>query len=105
MFSTDHKIIGLQYGFTSMFFLLVGFFLVLLIRWQLAYPGEVVPFGGLLGESNAPGGSLSPEFYNQAGRHNCAGWDTYRMTGVYTIQSQAGYDAFLKEEASYLTNP
>jgi len=24
-FSTDHKVIGLQYGFTSMFFLLVGF--------------------------------------------------------------------------------
>jgi len=68
IFSTDHKIIGLQYGFTSMFFLLVGFCLVLLIRWQLAYPGEVVPFvGGLLGEANAPGGSLSPEFYNQLG--------------------------------------
>jgi len=51
-----------------MFFLLVGFCLVLLIRWQLAYPGEVVPFvGGLLGEANAPGGSLSPEFYNQLG--------------------------------------
>jgi cytochrome c oxidase subunit 1 len=68
IFSTDHKIIGLQYGVTSMFFLLVGFFLVMLIRWQLAYPGEVVPFlGGLLGETNAPGGSLSPEFYNQLG--------------------------------------
>jgi len=68
IFSTDHKVIGLQYGFTSMFFLLVGFFLVLLIRWQLAYPGEVVPFvGALLGETNAPGGSLSPEFYNQLG--------------------------------------
>src|SRR5215470_14988078 len=51
-----------------MFFLLVGFFLVLLIRWQLAYPGDVVPFvGRLLGETNAPGGSLSPEFYNQLG--------------------------------------
>jgi len=68
IFSTDHKVIGLQYAFTSMFFLLVGFFLVLLIRWQLAYPGEVVPLvGGLLGEANAPGGSLSPEFYNQLG--------------------------------------
>jgi cytochrome c oxidase subunit 1 len=68
IFSTDHKIIGLQYAFTSMFFLLVGFCLVLLIRWQLAYPGEAVPFvGGLLGEANAPGGSLSPEFYNQLG--------------------------------------
>ena len=68
LFSTDHKIIGLQYAFTSLFFLLVGFVLVLIIRWQLAYPGEPVPLiGGLLGEENAPGGVLNPEFYNQLG--------------------------------------
>ena len=41
LFSTDHKVIGLLYGFTSLFFLLVGFILALLIRWQLAYPGQV----------------------------------------------------------------
>jgi cytochrome c oxidase subunit 1 len=40
IFSTDHKVIGLQYALTSMFFLLVGFSLVVLIRWQLAYPGD-----------------------------------------------------------------
>jgi cytochrome c oxidase subunit 1 len=35
---------------------------------RIAYPGEAVPFvGGLLGEANAPGGSLSPEFDNQLG--------------------------------------
>ena len=68
LFSTDHKTIGLQYGFTSLFFLLVGFVLVLIIRWQLAYPGEPVPLiGALLGEQNAPGGVLNPEFYNQLG--------------------------------------
>jgi cytochrome c oxidase subunit 1 len=68
LFSTDHKIIGLQYAFTSLFFLLVGFVLVLIIRWQLAYPGEPVPLiGGLLGAENAPGGVLNPEFYNQLG--------------------------------------
>jgi len=68
IFSTDHKVIGLQYGFTSLFFLLVGFVLVLIIRWQLASPGEPIPFvGGLLGEQNAPGGILLPEFYNQLG--------------------------------------
>jgi cytochrome c oxidase subunit 1 len=45
-----------------------GVFLIILIRWQLAYPGEVMPLvGGLLGEANAPGGSLSPEFHNQLG--------------------------------------
>jgi hypothetical protein len=29
----------------------------------------------------------------------------YRMKGVYVIQSQANFDAFLQEEASLLTNP
>ena len=68
LFSTDHKVIGLQYGFTSLFFLLVGFSLVLIIRWQHAYPGQPMPLiGGLLGETNAPGGVIAPEFYNQLG--------------------------------------
>jgi cytochrome c oxidase subunit 1 len=68
IFSTDHKVIGLQYGFTSMFFLRVGIGLVMLIRWQLAYPGQPIPLvGAFLGEANAPGGVLLPEFYNQLG--------------------------------------
>ena len=68
IFSTDHKVIGLQYAFTSMFFLLVGFALVLIIRWQQAYAGEPLPFiGGLFGEANTPGGVVAPEFYNQLG--------------------------------------
>ncbi len=68
IFSTDHKVIGLQYGFTSLFFLLVGFGLVMLIRWQQAFPAQPIPFvGPWLGEANAPGGVLLPEFYNQLG--------------------------------------
>jgi cytochrome c oxidase subunit 1 len=68
IFSTDHKVIGLQYGFTSLFFLLVGFALVILIRWQHAFNGQPLPFlGALLGETNAPGGVIAPEFYNQLG--------------------------------------
>ena len=43
VFSTDHKVVGLQYALTSMLFLLVGFTLVLIIRWQLAYPGRPLP--------------------------------------------------------------
>ena len=38
--STDHKVIGLLYAVTSLFFLLVGFALVIIMRWQHAYPGE-----------------------------------------------------------------
>jgi cytochrome c oxidase subunit 1 len=68
VFSTDHKVIGIQYGFTALFFLLFGFSLMLLMRWQLAYPGKAIPLiGSLLGQANAPGGIMLPEFYNQLG--------------------------------------
>ena len=68
IFATDHKVIGLQYGITGLFFLLFGFCLMLLMRWQLAYPGEPIPFiGKFLGESRAPGGIMLPEFYNELG--------------------------------------
>ena len=64
---TDHKTVGLQYGFTALVFLLVGFLLMILMRWQLAWPGQPLPswIGMWLGESNAPGGIMLPEFYNQ----------------------------------------
>ncbi|HBR87070.1 MAG TPA: cytochrome C oxidase subunit I [Candidatus Marinimicrobia bacterium] len=64
IFSIDHKIIGLQYGITSLVFLFIGFCLMLIMRWQLAYPEQAVPIvGGLLGE----GGILLPEIYNSLG--------------------------------------
>ena len=40
IFSVDHKVIGVQYALTAMFFLLFGFGLMLLMRWQLAFPGR-----------------------------------------------------------------
>jgi cytochrome c oxidase subunit 1 len=68
VFSQDHKVIGIQYGFTSLVFLLFGFTLMMMMRWQLAYPGHPIPWiGHLLGETNAPGGIMAPEFYNQLG--------------------------------------
>ncbi len=67
LYSTDHKVIGLLYAVTSLSFLLVGFSLVLIIRWQHAYGAQPVPvFAVLLGQ-NAPGGVLLPEFFNQLG--------------------------------------
>ena len=42
VFSTDHKTIGIQYligGFSYLFF---GFGLMLLMRWQIAFPGEAL---------------------------------------------------------------
>ena len=68
VFSVDHKVIGIQYAVTAMFFLLFGFGLMMLMRWNLAYPGQPLPvIGGWLGVLNAPGGIMLPEFYNQLG--------------------------------------
>ncbi|MAE30897.1 MAG: cytochrome C oxidase subunit I [Verrucomicrobiales bacterium] len=71
IFSSDHKVIGIQYGFAGLFFLLFGFFLVLVMRWQMAYPGSPVPFvGGLLEKAMgepAEGGVVSAQLYNMFG--------------------------------------
>jgi cytochrome c oxidase subunit 1 len=68
IFSQDHKVIGIQYGFTALTFLLFGFCLMLIMRWQLAYPGKAIPLiGTLLGEGNTIQGIMLPEFYNQLG--------------------------------------
>ena len=68
VFSTDHKVVGLQYGLTSLAFLLVGFLLILLVRWHLAWPTQPVPIvGAWLGSANVAGGILLPEFYTQLG--------------------------------------
>src|SRR5437879_8463269 len=61
VFSVDHKTIGLQYGLTALVFLLVGFSLMMLMRWQLAYPGRPLSWvGKLLGENAMPGGVMAP---------------------------------------------
>src|SRR6187431_2255363 len=68
IFSTDHKVIGLQYAFTSLTFLFIGFLLILALRWHLASPTDALPLvGKLLGESRAVEGILLPEFYLQLG--------------------------------------
>ena len=64
IWSTDHKIIGLQYGITALFWLLFGFILMMIMRYQLAYPETPIPIvGALLGE----GGIMPPEMYNSLG--------------------------------------
>lgn len=67
---TDHKFIGLGYFFSSLFFMLVAFGLVLMMRWQLAWPGEPLPFLENLFDAShpsLPGGAIQPTFYNQLG--------------------------------------
>ncbi|HXH93601.1 MAG TPA: cbb3-type cytochrome c oxidase subunit I, partial [Thermoanaerobaculia bacterium] len=67
VFSTDHKWIGIQYGFTALCFLLLGFCLMILMRLQLGWPGQPFAIMKLLGATRAPGGILLPEAYNQLG--------------------------------------
>ena len=64
IFSTDHKIIGIQFLFTALFMMAIGGFLAMLIRWQLAFPGKPVPILGSLFPNNMMvGGVMLPEFY------------------------------------------
>ncbi len=68
IFSTDHKWIGIQYGITASAFLLLGFCFMLLMRWQLAYPGQALPvIGKWFTDSMFNDGVMTPDFYNQLG--------------------------------------
>ena len=72
IFSTDHKVIGMQYGFCGLAFLFFGFCLIATMRWSMAYEGQAVPFVGplleaLLGNNVARGGVMSAELYNVFG--------------------------------------
>jgi cytochrome c oxidase subunit 1 len=71
IFSTDHKVIGIQYGLASLCFMLFGFFLMLLMRWQMAHPGQPVPVFGWLLEKTlgqvAARGAMSADLYNSFG--------------------------------------
>src|SRR6266550_3465079 len=72
VFSTDHKVIGIQYGITGLLFLLLGFSLMMLMRWQLAYPGQALPVIGkflphIFGPGSMPDGKMTPDFYNSLG--------------------------------------
>src|SRR5436190_13522635 len=72
IFSTDHKVIGIQYGFMALLFLFFGFCLMGVMRWSIAYPGQPLPVVGsllnyILGQDMAPNGSISPDLYNAFG--------------------------------------
>src|SRR3989449_4154034 len=72
IFSTDHKIIGIQYGLTGLMFLFFGFCLMMLMRWQIAYPGKPMPVVGeflqkLLGDEMVNKGVMQSDLYNAFG--------------------------------------
>jgi len=73
IFSTDHKVIGIQYGVTALLFMFLGFSLMMVMRWQLAYPDTAVPIvGGLIKwlstlNGFASDGNLPADLYNVFG--------------------------------------
>ena len=77
VFSSDPKVIGIQYGVTSLLFLLIGFLLIMCMRWQMAKPGEPIPIAGPIlehvyannnsGEPVFKDGVMSADGYNQFG--------------------------------------
>jgi cytochrome c oxidase subunit 1 len=62
IFSTDHKIIGIQFLITTLLMLMVGGTLALGVRWQLAFPWEAMPIVGKLLFAEQ-GGQIPPEYY------------------------------------------
>jgi len=76
VFSTDHKVIGAQYGFCGLVLLLFGFMLMMVMRWTIAHPGEALPgglrwilhlFGSDFVTRWAPDGIVSGSLYNMFG--------------------------------------
>jgi len=64
VFSTDHKMIGRQFLFMGLFMMILGGLLALMVRWELAWPEEVVPFTQWIPEPYMSEGHMNPAFYN-----------------------------------------
>jgi cytochrome c oxidase subunit 1 len=63
IFSTDHKVIGIQYYLTAMAMAVVGGTLAMLIRLQLGWPDEKWPLLAKLFPRGMSGGVMNPDFY------------------------------------------
>jgi cytochrome c oxidase subunit 1 len=65
VFSTDHKIIGIQFLFSTLIFLVLGGLLAMGVRLQLGWPhADHSWLGKLLGWPKSYGERMPPEFYN-----------------------------------------
>jgi len=61
VFSTDHKVIGTQFLFFGLVFMLLGGLMAMAIRHQLAWPWKPIP--GISWMFPETGGAITPEFY------------------------------------------
>jgi cytochrome c oxidase subunit 1 len=64
VFSTDHKVIGIQFLFSGLIFFVLGGLLALAVRWQMAWPWSPMPIlsKAFWAES---GYRMPPEVYNK----------------------------------------
>ena len=65
IFSQDHKIIGIQFMFVSFLFMILGGFMAMMIRWQLAYPDRAFPLAWMVPSGVLDDGHITPPVYNQ----------------------------------------
>jgi len=93
LFSLDHKVIGLQYALTSLIFLLIGFGLAIVFRWQLSYPGKAVPLvGSLFGGAQC------------AGRRPASG-DRFRRVASQSVSAADTSDPLIPDLGSRIPDP
>jgi cytochrome c oxidase subunit 1 len=66
VFSTDHKVIGIQFLFSGLIFFVIGGLLAMAVRWQLAWPWAPVPIlSRLLWSAPSFGYQMPPEYFNK----------------------------------------
>ncbi|HWQ56680.1 MAG TPA: cbb3-type cytochrome c oxidase subunit I [Bryobacteraceae bacterium] len=63
VFSTDHKVIGIQYYVLALFSVLLGMVLSIFMRLRLAWPMEKWPLLQQVFPTGFVGGPMTPEFY------------------------------------------
>jgi cytochrome c oxidase subunit 1 len=63
IFSMDHKVIGIQYLFTSLFMAVIGGFLAMLIRMQLGFPTAKFYWAQWLFPGGFTNNQIKPDFY------------------------------------------
>ena len=63
VFSTDHKIIGVQFYGLGLLAVLVGIVCSSFLRVHLAWPQLPLPLIGHISPTGAPGGVITPEYY------------------------------------------
>ena len=84
LWSTDHKIISMQYLFTGMFMAVIGGFMAYVFRMQIAFPGSGVPGCGIVspGEKKARGPDTGPAMWGtQGSRARKGSWLSPPPTG------------------------